>query len=67
MKFFSSSGLSINPTEVTALFFKMTKFRQQARVVQTLDSAIHWINHYLAHKYNGNQLRYPVGSDLCSG
>ena len=23
-----------------------------APVVQTLDSAIHWINHYKAHKYN---------------
>ena len=48
VKFFRSSGLSINPTEVTAPFFKITESRQQARVVQTLDSAIHRINHYPA-------------------
>ena len=28
-------------------------------VVQTLDSAIHRIDHYPADKYFGNQLRYP--------
>ena len=26
-------------------------FREQAFVVQTLDSAMHWINHYSADKY----------------
>ena len=31
-----------------------------APVVQTLDSAIHRINHYPADKYLGNQLRYPL-------
>ena len=39
----------------------------QAPVVQTLDSAIHWINHYPADKYYGNQLRYPLDSDLSGG
>ena len=39
----------------------------QAPVVQTLDSAIHRINHYPADKYYGNQLRYPLDSDLSSG
>ena len=39
----------------------------QAPVVQTLDSAIHRINHYPAVKYYGNQLRYPLDSDLSSG
>ena len=42
----------------------------QARVVQTLDSAIHRINHYLADKCYGNRTNcvihqkgiYPVGS-----
>ena len=38
-----------------------------ARVVQTLDSAIHRINHYPADKYYGNQLRYPLDSDLSGG
>ena len=38
-----------------------------AWVVQTLDSAIHQINHYPADKYCGNQLRYPLDSDLSGG
>ena len=38
-----------------------------AQVVQTLDSAIHRINHYPADKYYGNQLRYPLDSDLSGG
>ena len=36
----------------------------QAPVVQTLDSAIHRINHYPADRCYGNQLRYPLDSDL---
>ena len=40
---------------------------KRAPVVQTLDSAIHRINHYPAEKYNRNQLRYPLDSDLSSG
>ena len=39
----------------------------QAPVVQTLDSTIHRINHYPADKYYGNQLRYPLDSDLSGG
>ena len=35
-----------------------------AAVVQTLDSAIHRINHYTVDKYSGNQLRYPLDSFL---
>ena len=38
-----------------------------APVVQTLDSAIHRINHYPADKCYGNQLRYPLDSDLSGG
>ena len=38
-----------------------------APVVQTLDRAIHRINHYPADKYYGNQLRYPLDSDLSDG
>ena len=41
--------------------------RDQAPVVQTLGSAIHRINHYPVDKYYGNQLRYPVDSDLSGG
>ena len=39
----------------------------QAPVVQTLDRAIHRINHYPADKYYGNQLRYPLDRDLSGG
>ena len=39
----------------------------QGPVAQTLDSAIHRINHYPADKYYGNQLRYPLDSDLSGG
>ena len=35
-----------------------------ASVVQTLDSAIHRINHYPAEKYYRNQLHYPLDSAL---
>ena len=42
-------------------------FTHLALVVQTLDSAIHRINHYPAAKYYGNQLRYPLDSDLSGG
>ena len=38
-----------------------------APVVQTLDSAIHRINHYPVDNYYGNQLRYPLDSDLSGG
>ena len=38
-----------------------------ALVVQTLDSAIYRINHYPADKYYGNELRYPLDSDLSGG
>ena len=35
--------------------------------VQTLDSAIHWINHYPVDKYLGNQLCYSLDRDLSIG
>ena len=41
--------------------------RLQAPVIQTLDSSIYRINHYPADKYYGNQLRYPLDSDLSGG
>ena len=40
---------------------------KQTPVVQTLHSAINRINHYPVDKYYGNQLRYPVDSDLSGG
>ena len=38
-----------------------------APVVQTLDNAMHRINHYPAEKYYRNQLHYPLDSDLSGG
>ena len=42
-------------------------FSLQAPVVQKMDSAIHRIYHYPVDKYEGNQLRYSVDSDLSGG
>ena len=39
----------------------------QAPVVQTLDSAIHWINHYSLDNSIGFASVYPVDSDLSGG
>ena len=38
-----------------------------APVVQTMDSAIHRINHYPVDKHLQNRLSYPVDSDLSGG
>ena len=48
-------------------FTETYKTIDQAPVVQTLDSAIHRINHYPTDKCQGNQLRDPVDSDLSGG
>ena len=41
--------------------------RHLAPVVQTLDSAIHWINHYPLDNSIGFASVYPLDSDLSSG
>ena len=38
-----------------------------APVVQKLDNPIHQLNHYPPDKCQGNQLRFPVDSDLSGG
>ena len=50
-------------------YYKMYKniHTHQAPVVQTLDNAIHRINHYPADKYYRNQLRYLLDRDLSGG
>ena len=60
-----SSAFSYNGVLQSALDIYRPK--ALAPVVQTLDSAIHRINHYPADKYYGNQLRYPLDSDLSGG
>ena len=61
----ATNSLILFISNLTWLFF--LTFRHQAPVVQTLDSAIHRINHYPADKYYANQLRYPLDSDLSGG
>ena len=41
--------------------------QNQAPVVQTLDSAIHWINHYPLDNSIGFASVYPLDSDLSGG
>ena len=43
------------------------KKRGLVPVVQTLDSAIHWINHYPADSVIGFPNTYPLDSDLSGG
>ena len=56
-----------NTTLLISLLFISWIVIGLAPVVQTLDSAIHRINHYPADKYLGNQLRYPLDKDLSIG
>ena len=44
-----------------------TSTGNQALVVQTLDSAIHWINHYPLDNSIGFASVYPLYSDLSGG
>ena len=48
----------------TSLALAEQLLTNQTPVVQTMDSAMHWINHYAADKHSQNQLSYPVDSDL---
>ena len=41
--------------------------KQLAPVVQKVDSAIHWINHYPVDKAIGFRTTYPLDSDLSGG
>ena len=43
------------------------KVSDQAPVVQTLDRAIHWINHYPLDNSIGFASVYPLDSDLSAG
>ena len=62
---FATLTLTAANREIKRLVYANKKV--QAPVVQTLDSAIHRINHYPADNYYGNQLRYPLDSDLSGG
>ena len=42
-------------------------FPDQTPVVEDLDSASRWVNHYPVDKCQVNQLRYPMGRDLHGG
>ena len=47
--------------------FQFPKCAHQAPFVQTLDRAIHWINHYPLDNSIGFASVYPLDSDLSSG
>ena len=53
--------------KMVALIKELNRHKELAPVVQTLDNAIHRINHYPADKYYGSQLLYPLDSDLSGG
>ena len=59
------SKLEYTVTGIHIYFF--VRVVSLAPVVQTLDSTIHRIKNYPADKYYGNQLRYPLDSDLSGG
>ena len=52
-------------SECNAIF--PSSLPHQAPVVQTLDSAIHWINHYPLDNSIGFASVYPLDSDLSGG
>ena len=45
----------------------VSSFEHLALVVQTLDSAIHWINHYPLDNSFGFSSFYPLDTDLSGG
>ena len=55
------------PSDIDYIDLARAKSEALAPVVQTLDSALHRINHYPADKYQGKQLRYPLDSDFSGG
>ena len=59
-QFFTSGDITLGRLKAT---LKNVELGALAPVVQTLDNAIHRINHYPADKYYGNQLCYPLDSD----
>ena len=57
----------VHPTGEYTFISLNEMFILLALVVQTLDSAIHWINHSPVDKYLGKQLRYQLVRFLSSG
>ena len=60
---FSDTGFSENVVVAETGYQRL----DQAQVVQTLDNAIHRINHYPVDKYYENQLYYPLDRLLSDG
>ena len=53
------------PAQIISGLDGQSKF--QAPVVQRVDNAIHWINHYPVDKCWQHKLHYPLDSDLSGG
>ena len=49
------------------LFIVINNFNFLVPVVQTSDSAVHWINHYPVDSAIGFRNTYPLDSDLFGG
>ena len=54
-------------SDLAALAWCQYKFLVQAQVLQTLDSAIHWIKIYSVDNAIGFPNTYPLDSDLSGG
>ena len=64
----AQGNTSLHSMEVCLLLLILFCFNvNQAPVVQTLDSAIHWINHYPLDNSIGFASVYPMDSDLSGG
>ena len=65
-----SQNINLLPTKVSSTLNKFPDTGPsvgQAPVVRTLDSAIHWINHYPLDNSIGFASVYPLDSDLSGG
>ena len=52
---------------ITAPFKGHNCFNHNAPVVQKVDSAVHWINHYQVDNATGLRTTYPLESNLSGG
>ena len=59
--------LTLFEVQAGTTFYYLNCQTNQARVVQTLDSAIHRINHYPADSVIDLRNTYPLDSDLSGG
>ena len=64
---FSQNILQYRNTNRITVSWQGSPEETRPPVVEKLDSAIHWINHYPTDKCQENLLRYPENRDLSDG